>query len=65
MCILSGLFLHHTDYFFSATSAMHKTEFIQTINMAFQSGGMFCTLSDCELRNYVLGKVMEFVKEEP
>ena len=43
---------------------MHKTEFIQTINIAFKSGGMFCTLSDGELRNYLLGKVMEFMKEE-
>ena len=57
-------FLHHRDSFFSATSAMHKTEFIQTINIAFKSGGMFCTLSDGELGNYLLGKVMEFMKEE-
>ena len=25
---------------------------------------MFCTLSDCELGNYLLAKVMEFMKEE-
>ena len=54
----------HRDCFFSAISAMHKSEFIQTINMAFKSGGMFCTLSDCELGNYLLGKVMEFMKED-
>ena len=57
-------FLKHRDCFFSAASAMHKSEFIQTINSAFKSGGMFCTLSDCELGNYLLAKVMEFMKEE-
>ena len=43
---------------------MHKTEFIQTINIAFKSGGMFSTLLDGELENNLLGKVMEFMKEE-
>ena len=42
---------------------MHKSEFIQTINLAFNSGGMFCTLSDTELGNYLLAKVMEFMAE--
>ena len=42
---------------------MHKSEFIQTINSAFHSGGMFCTLSDSDLGNYLLGKVMEFMGE--
>ena len=41
---------------------MHKSEFIQTINAAFHAGGMFCTLSDGELGNYLLGKVMNFMK---
>ena len=40
---------------------MHKTDFIQAINLSFGSGGMFCTLSDVELGNYLLNKVMEFM----
>lgn len=43
---------------------MHKSEFIQTINSAFHSGGMFCTLSDSDLGNYLLHKVMEFMRED-
>lgn len=31
------------------------------INQSFGSGGMFCTLSDVELGNYLLKKVMEFM----
>ena len=42
---------------------MHKNEFVQAINSGFRSGGMFCTLSDGELGNYLLGKVMEFMGE--
>ena len=41
---------------------MHKSEFIQAINAAFHAGGMFCTLSDGELGNYLLGKVMNFMR---
>ena len=48
---------------FSATSAMHKTEFIQTINSAFNSGGILCTLSDSDLGNYLLGKVMDLMRK--
>jgi hypothetical protein len=43
---------------------MHKNEFVQAINSGFQSGGMFCTLTDVDLGNYLLGKVMEFMGEE-
>lgn len=41
---------------------MKKNEFVQAINTGFNSGGMFCTLSDSELGNYLLGKVMDFMK---
>ena len=41
---------------------MHISEFIQTINAAFHARGMFCTLSDGELGNYLLEKVMNFMK---
>ena len=40
---------------------MHKNEFVQAINHGFKSGGMFCTLSDVEVGNYLLGKVMDFM----
>ena len=43
---------------------MHKNEFVQSINQGFVSGGMFCTLSDVELGNYLLKKVMEFMNEQ-
>lgn len=43
---------------------MTKREFVQTINTGFNSGGMFCTLSDADLGNYLLGKVLEFMKED-
>lgn len=39
---------------------MHKNEFVQAINNGFHSGGMFCTLSDADLGNYLLLKVMDF-----
>ena len=42
---------------------MHKNEFVQEINSVFSSGGMFCTLSDVDLGNYLLEKVMEFMQE--
>lgn len=42
---------------------MHKNEFVQAINAGFSSGGMFCTLSDVELGNYLLEKVMDFMKD--
>jgi len=42
---------------------MHKNEFIPTVNRAFGSGGMFCTLTDVELTNYLMTKVMAFMKE--
>lgn len=42
---------------------MHKNEFVQAINAGFSSGGMFCTLSDVDLGNYLLEKVMDFMKE--
>lgn len=54
---------HLRDCYFCASSAMKKTEFIQAINTGFNSGGMFCTLSDSELGHYLLGKVMDFMKE--
>lgn len=40
---------------------MHKNEFVQAINSGFNCGGMFCTLSDVDLGNYLLKKVMEFM----
>ena len=40
---------------------MHKNEFVQAINSGFRSGGMFCTLTDTDLGNYLLEKVMEFM----
>ena len=40
---------------------MHKNDFMQAINIGFGSGGMFCTLTDVDLGNYLLGKVMEFM----
>ena len=40
---------------------MHKSDFIQAINRSFGSGGMFCTLSDSDLGNYILSKVMQFM----
>ena len=52
------------DCYFCASSAMHKTEFVQAINSGFGSGGMFCTLSDGDLGNYLLKKVMKFMKQE-
>lgn len=42
---------------------MHKNEFVQAINSGFNCGGMFCTLSDVDLGNYLLKKVMEFMSE--
>jgi len=51
----------YRDCFFCASSAMHKNEFVQAINSGFHSGGMFCTLSDTDLGNYLLEKVMEFM----
>ena len=54
----------HRDCFFSASSAMHRNEFVQAINHGFNSGGMFCTLSDVDMGNYLLGKVMEFMGEQ-
>lgn len=42
---------------------MHKNEFVNEINSGFNLGGMFCTLSDVDLGNYLLGKVMEFMGE--
>ena len=36
---------------------MHKNDFIQAVNRSFGSGGMFCTLTDVELGNYLLQKV--------
>ena len=41
---------------------MHKNEFVQAINTGFSCGGMFCTLLDVDLGNYLLEKVMEFMK---
>ena len=38
---------------------MHKTDLI---NRSFVSGGMFCTLSDVDLENYLLEKVMSFMR---
>ncbi len=52
------------DCFFCASSAMHKNDFVQAINTGFSSGGMFCTLSDVDLGNYLLEKVMDFMKED-
>jgi len=40
---------------------MHKKEFILAVNYAFGSGGMFCTLTDAELSNYLMTKVMAFM----
>ena len=50
------------DYFYHAKDVMRKTDFIMAINQYFGSGGMFCTLSDIELGNYLLKKVLEFMK---
>lgn len=47
---------------YCASSAMKKNEFIQVINVGFNSGGMFCTLSDSELGHHLLEKVMDFMK---
>ena len=52
------------DCFFCVSSTMHKNEFVQSINLGFKSGGMFCTLSDGDLGNYLLNKVMDFMGEE-
>ena len=52
----------YRDCFYRAMDSMHKSDFIQAINRSFGSGGMFCTLSDVELGNYLLHKVMEFMK---
>ena len=52
------------DCFFYSTSAMHKTDFVQAINSGFHSEGMFCTLSDSDLGNYLLGKVMVFMQQQ-
>lgn len=41
---------------------MKRNEFVQAINTGFNSGGMFCTLSDADLGNYLLAKVMAFMK---
>ena len=43
---------------------MHMSEFIHAINGAFGSGGMFCTLTDIELGNYLLKKVMNFMGQD-
>ena len=43
---------------------MHKNDFVSAINTGFISGGMFCTLSDGDLGNYLLSKVMEFMKQD-
>lgn len=51
------------DCFFRATDSMHKNDFMLAINSGFGSGGMFCTLSDVDLGNYLLGKVMEFMAD--
>ena len=51
----------HRDCFFHATDAMRKNDFIHMINSGFGSGGMFSTLSDADLGNYLLGKVMQFM----
>lgn len=40
---------------------MHKNDFVHAINSGFHSGGMFCTLSDGDMGNYLLKKVMEFM----
>lgn len=57
----SSYFHAHRDCFFKASDAMHKTEFISAINTSFGSGGMFCTLSDVDLGNYLLDKVNTFM----
>lgn len=56
--------VHNRDCFFSASSSMHKNEFIHAINASFGSGGMFCTLTDIELGNYLLKKVMSFMGQD-
>ena len=43
---------------------MHKNELIHTINSAFGSGGMFCTLTDIALGNYLLKKVINFMGQD-
>ena len=43
---------------------MRKNDFVQAINTGFQSGGMFCTLSDSDLGTYLLKKVMEFMDKD-
>ena len=40
---------------------MHKNDFMSTINKDFGSGGMFCTLTDVDLGNYLLEKVTTFM----
>ncbi len=40
---------------------MHKNDFMSTINKGFGSGGMFCTLTDVDLGNYLLEKVTTFM----
>ena len=42
---------------------MHKNEFVSAINTGFNCGGMFCTLTDVDLGNFLLKKVMEFMGE--
>ena len=42
---------------------MHKNEFIPAVNRAFGSGGMFCTLTDAESSNYLMAKVMAFMRD--
>lgn len=43
---------------------MKKSDFIQAINSGFNSGGMFCYLSDSELGSYLLKKVMTFMDQK-
>ena len=50
------------DCFYRATASIHKLDFIQAINKSFGSGGMFCTLSDVGLGNYLLQMVIDFMK---